>query len=233
MCEVAANHEFRQALGCTIAVTGSPKSGFLSSFRKKSRKSDDKSSRPGSAKKSREEDNTAELIRQLKLEGRSDENIAHHLSFIQDVPSSPVSPKKKKSLAKWLSGLPQLIKDEFSLQEAGYFYPPPETNLLTVNISSAPFYGALPPVMDMSYEEFAAMEPVYKRTKCINNLPCCKHDGTPLPGNQTSCPVCLGTFEKGESLKSLPACVHFFHEECIDTWLLVGHSCPVCKTLVQ
>jgi len=233
MCEVAANH---QDLGC-ISVSGSPKSGFLSSFRKKSRKYDDKSTRPGSAKKSREADNTAELIQQLKLDGKSDANIAMHLSYIQDVnaaPSSPVSPKKKKSFAKWLSGIPQFIKEEFSLTEAGYFYPQEqETNFLTVNISSAPFYAALPPVMDMSYEEFASMEPVYKGTKCINNLPSCKHDGSPLPGDQTNCPVCLGGFEKGETLKSLPACVHFFHQDCIDTWLLVGHSCPVCKTLVQ
>jgi len=227
MCEVAANQVFRQDLGCTISPSGSPK-GFLSSFRKKSRKFDDKSASPSSAKKSREEDNTAELIRQLQLDGRSDAEIATHLSFIQDVSPAPVSPKKKKSLWK-------LIKEEFSLQEVSYVYPEPasEVNLLTVSISAAPFYGALPPVMDMSYEEFATTEPVYMGTKCINNLPCCKHDGTPLPGNQTSCPVCLGSFEKGESLKSLPACVHFFHEQCIDTWLLVGHSCPVCKTLVQ
>jgi len=175
----------------------------------------------------------AEFIQQLQLEGRTDAEIAMHLSHIHDVqPAPPVSPKSKGLISQWFREVHQAIKDEFSLTQ--YEMPVQDCDLqgMTVSISSAPFYGAVPPDMDMSYEELASLEPVYVGSKCINNLPTCKHDGTPLPGNQTNCPVCLCEFTKGEKLKSLP-CVHFYHRECIDRWLMVGHACPVCKLVVE
>lgn len=237
MCEVDSQ-EFRQDLGCTISVTGplysspSSRKSLLPGFsRKKSRKSDN------TTKASSEvDDQTADLIQQLRLEGRSDDNIATHLAHLNDIrPTTAPTKKRKTSIFKWLSSIPQLIKDEFALTQMVIVCPEAEsdTKYLTVNISSAPFYGALPPVMDMSYAEFAAQEPVFVGGgKCINNLPSCTYDGTPLPGAQTDCPVCLVEFAKGDKLKSLP-CVHFYHEDCIDAWLLVGHACPVCKKLVQ
>jgi len=52
----------------------------------------------------------------------------------------------------------------------------------------------------------------------------------------TECSVCLGEFAPGEVVKRLP-CDHFFHQECIDRWLVHtvdnnAHalpSCPLCK----
>lgn len=191
-------------------------------------------------KPSQEDEATAALIAELQSEGRSEEEIAVHLSFIHDMPAQPKpeptkrsSPKRSGGLTRFFREMKQKLEDEFALGELVIYEPQPECHPgLTVAISAAPFYGALPPEMDMSYEEFAAMEPVYVGSKCINNLPSCTHDGTPLPGEQTKCSICLGDFEEGECLKSLP-CVHFYHKDCIDSWLLVGHACPVCKFLVQ
>jgi len=249
MCEVVNNNEFSQGLGCNISVDASgtyangrhssPKRNFLDSLirknspKTKQRKSKDKKK---SGSKEQEDEKMSELISQLQLEGRSDEEIAMHLSFINDVQPAPpapapaaVLPKKSKS---GFFGFFQMIKDEFSLTEVGYMIDEHALRSMTISISSAPFYGALPPDMDMTYEELSRLEPVYVGSKCANNLPVHKHDGTPLPGNQTNCPVCLCEFTKGEKLKSLP-CVHFYHKDCIDRWLMVGHSCPVCKCNVE
>ncbi|KAK7307372.1 hypothetical protein VNO77_40377 [Canavalia gladiata] len=44
-----------------------------------------------------------------------------------------------------------------------------------------------------------------------------------------TCAVCLGDFEEGEELRSLPECMHSFHVSCIDMWLNSHSSCPVCR----
>ena len=53
------------------------------------------------------------------------------------------------------------------------------------------------------------------------------------------CSICLGAFEVGETIKTLP-CKHEFHVECIDHWLLPRAQgsesrlpvCPLCKDCV-
>lgn len=44
------------------------------------------------------------------------------------------------------------------------------------------------------------------------------------------CPVCLGEFETKEAVKAIPSCRHVFHPRCIDTWLSLHASCPLCRT---
>lgn len=44
-----------------------------------------------------------------------------------------------------------------------------------------------------------------------------------------TCAVCLGDFEDGEELRTLPECAHSFHVNCIDTWLNSHRNCPVCR----
>lgn len=48
-------------------------------------------------------------------------------------------------------------------------------------------------------------------------------------GGQTSCNICLGPYEAGENVRTLP-CMHRFHQPCIDHWLGTKAECPVCKT---
>ena len=41
------------------------------------------------------------------------------------------------------------------------------------------------------------------------------------------CVICLGSYEEGEELRQL-ACQHHFHKTCIDEWLHVQKTCPLC-----
>ncbi|KAG0045867.1 hypothetical protein BGZ83_008913 [Gryganskiella cystojenkinii] len=44
----------------------------------------------------------------------------------------------------------------------------------------------------------------------------------------TACPICLCDYEDLEELRHLP-CDHFFHKECVDEWLKLKRTCPLCK----
>uniref|UniRef100_A0ACD5W1A7 Uncharacterized protein n=1 Tax=Avena sativa TaxID=4498 RepID=A0ACD5W1A7_AVESA len=47
------------------------------------------------------------------------------------------------------------------------------------------------------------------------------------------CAVCLGEMEDGELGRLLPACRHVFHVSCIDAWLRLSSTCPVCRSAVR
>lgn len=44
----------------------------------------------------------------------------------------------------------------------------------------------------------------------------------------TECIICLEPFAEGSQLRTLP-CMHRYHMSCIDKWLSVHLSCPLCK----
>ena len=50
-------------------------------------------------------------------------------------------------------------------------------------------------------------------------------DPYPLP----ECPICLNGIQQGTGKRS-GSCKHFFHKECIDTWLNTSNTCPKCRT---
>jgi len=179
----------------------------------------------------------AQFINQLRMEGMSDPEIAMHLYHIQDASSvqscmyqqqqtfyQDGSRAKGSSIGNFFRSL----RDEFSLRER---VP------ITFQASSVEPFFAAPPTeylqnIGFTYEDVTTMEPVFASVRNLDHLPVSKFDGKPLPSEQTTCAICLGEFEKGEQLRSL-RCFHFYHKECIDRWLGVGHSCPVCKSLVE
>ncbi|XP_021757663.1 putative RING-H2 finger protein ATL21A [Chenopodium quinoa] len=54
----------------------------------------------------------------------------------------------------------------------------------------------------------------------------------PKPSDNT-CPICLSEYEPKETLRSIPDCNHYFHAECIDEWLRMNATCPLCRNSPQ
>uniref|UniRef100_A0A8D3ATJ5 RING-type domain-containing protein n=1 Tax=Scophthalmus maximus TaxID=52904 RepID=A0A8D3ATJ5_SCOMX len=48
------------------------------------------------------------------------------------------------------------------------------------------------------------------------------------PAETDNCAVCLEAFNNNQCLRVLP-CLHEYHRECVDPWLLLQHTCPLCK----
>ncbi|KAG0356791.1 E3 ubiquitin-protein ligase znrf3 [Podila minutissima] len=59
-------------------------------------------------------------------------------------------------------------------------------------------------------------------------------DETPPPVDDvldqtaTSCVICLCEYEPDELLRQMP-CRHLFHKDCVDEWLKLKRTCPLCK----
>ncbi|KAI3721729.1 hypothetical protein L2E82_32747 [Cichorium intybus] len=46
----------------------------------------------------------------------------------------------------------------------------------------------------------------------------------------SDCSICLADYKPADVIRLLPECGHLFHLSCIDTWLKVHPTCPVCRT---
>ncbi|KAK7278750.1 hypothetical protein RJT34_23786 [Clitoria ternatea] len=46
----------------------------------------------------------------------------------------------------------------------------------------------------------------------------------------TCCSICLGDYKNSDLLRVLPDCEHLFHLKCIDPWLRLHPTCPLCRT---
>jgi len=59
-----------------------------------------------------------------------------------------------------------------------------------------------------------------------------------LPSNKMTkdanekCIICLDRIKKGQIIKRVP-CMHFFHSDCLDTWLHEKAVCPLCFTEIN
>lgn len=51
-------------------------------------------------------------------------------------------------------------------------------------------------------------------------------------GLPEDCPICLDAFGDDDGVRVVPACGHLYHAPCIDRWLDVRNSCPVCRCAV-
>ncbi|KAF8379694.1 hypothetical protein HHK36_029138 [Tetracentron sinense] len=51
--------------------------------------------------------------------------------------------------------------------------------------------------------------------------------------NDGTCPICLSEYRPKDTLKCIPECKHFFHADCIDEWLRINATCPVCRNSPQ
>lgn len=46
----------------------------------------------------------------------------------------------------------------------------------------------------------------------------------------TCCSICLRDYKGSDMLRLLPDCGHLFHLKCVDPWLRLHPTCPVCRT---
>ncbi|KAF8380058.1 hypothetical protein HHK36_027528 [Tetracentron sinense] len=47
--------------------------------------------------------------------------------------------------------------------------------------------------------------------------------------NDSTCAICLSEYKPKDTLRSIPECKHCFHVDCIDAWLPMNATCPVCR----
>ncbi|XP_065321787.1 uncharacterized protein LOC135929178 [Gordionus sp. m RMFG-2023] len=55
-----------------------------------------------------------------------------------------------------------------------------------------------------------------------------KTDDKATGPDSDACAVCIEGFKPNEIVRELK-CGHYFHKICVDTWLLLQRSCPICK----
>jgi hypothetical protein len=50
---------------------------------------------------------------------------------------------------------------------------------------------------------------------------------------EAACAVCLAELVDGEAVRVLPACMHYFHAECVGEWLRAYDTCPLCRAALD
>ncbi|CAM6021849.1 unnamed protein product [Sphagnum balticum] len=49
-----------------------------------------------------------------------------------------------------------------------------------------------------------------------------------IAGEDAECCICLSQYEDGVEVREIP-CSHHFHATCVDKWLRINATCPLCK----
>jgi len=87
----------------------------------------------------------------------------------------------------------------------------------------------------MSYEELLALG---EEIGNVKSHAATKEEIGSLPVNvveetleSKSCSICLTEFVKGETVRTLP-CFHHYHIDCVDKWLSVKKTCPICQKAI-
>jgi len=45
---------------------------------------------------------------------------------------------------------------------------------------------------------------------------------------EEKCTICLSEYDQNDPVRRLP-CMHLFHIECVDKWLIQSKRCPMCR----
>ncbi|XP_063942586.1 RING-H2 finger protein ATL20-like [Daucus carota subsp. sativus] len=54
----------------------------------------------------------------------------------------------------------------------------------------------------------------------------------PKPSDST-CAICLSEYQPNDTLRTVPECNHYFHSNCIDEWLKLNATCPICRNFPE
>ncbi|CAN6348967.1 unnamed protein product [Urochloa humidicola] len=111
--------------------------------------------------------------------------------------------------------------------QARDFYPTQDTNVVMYAVA-AERHAHAHHAHALEDDEAAA----YGQQRCSGGGPASGEVVASLPEitsvKNGECSVCLQEFEAGRRLRMMP-CAHAFHEQCIFSWLRVGHVCPLCR----
>lgn len=47
--------------------------------------------------------------------------------------------------------------------------------------------------------------------------------------DSAACSICLGDYKETDEFRMLPECGHLFHLKCVDPWLRLNPTCPICR----
>jgi len=98
------------------------------------------------------------------------------------------------------------------------------------NPTAAPIYYPSPnvsrPASQLTEEEQVK---IAQRIGLIQHLPTGTFDGCK---KNRECVICMIEFSVGDSVRYLP-CMHTYHVECIDDWLMRSFTCPSCMEPVD
>ena len=82
-----------------------------------------------------------------------------------------------------------------------------------------------------SDEEVIQNLPVYLfNSECNNNITDYEISGRYIfiQHSKSNCIICFDDYSNGEEIKLLP-CGHFYHNKCINSWLKISQTCPLCR----
>ncbi|GJT30786.1 zinc finger, RING/FYVE/PHD-type containing protein [Tanacetum coccineum] len=51
--------------------------------------------------------------------------------------------------------------------------------------------------------------------------------------HHVTCAICLSDYKPKDAVRTIPECNHYFHADCIDEWLKLNVTCPVCRKSPQ
>ncbi|KAL9448093.1 hypothetical protein AB3S75_015545 [Citrus x aurantiifolia] len=52
----------------------------------------------------------------------------------------------------------------------------------------------------------------------------------PRPNDYGPCSICLCDYKPKDSVRCIPDCHHCFHADCVDEWLRMSATCPLCRS---
>ncbi|XP_054161655.1 RING finger protein 11-like [Oppia nitens] len=118
-------------------------------------------------------------------------------------------------------------RDSTSSEQLTSSLGPPPTYLETIatSLPSHPVYYPSPNVSrtatQLTEEEQIK---IAQRMGLIQHLPTGIYDGSK---KNRECVICMGEFMISEPIRFLP-CMHIYHTDCIDDWLMRSFTCPSC-----
>lgn len=156
--------------------------------------------------------------------------LAQRLGLIQHLPLIVWEGKKKNNTSNGDFQLHVESEDQSSPVNSGATNQNITSNDITSeNTSDSIQNNQEPP----SYEKSSILPTSYNQTTSSSN----RNDVLPDSNSSsdkddTECTICMEDFEVGDNIRYLP-CMHFYHQVCIDSWLMRSFTCPRCMEAVD